>query len=281
MVNYQHGYEASAWYISEGATEGTTPATPTYLALANNVEIRELESPKPNGVRKSGSVDYASFQKGVVDPQITLTFHPTQANGLNFIVNFLSTDTSFTLVTRNSNTSTFLRRYVGCKVKSESIKVKLFPKEDVAEVTCTIWGWSIQYADVGGSSFEAIPNTAVNWSDVTIKIAAATVTDWWDSSFTVDNELYRIRDNTGTTIQIKRGTRECKGDCTRGMLTSDQAQTEIQAVEAATVTAFEIDLLAHTFVFGGGVYMDVEVANPMSDMESKKLTFQGATLTIT
>src|SRR5690348_12449781 len=91
-----HGYECAAYYILE-SSEGTTPATPSYLALANNVEIKENESPKPNGVRLSGSVDYASFQKGVVKPTITATFHPTQANGLAFIVNYLSTDSAFTL----------------------------------------------------------------------------------------------------------------------------------------------------------------------------------------
>jgi len=275
-----HGYEASAWYILE-VTEGTTPATPAYLALANHVEIKENESPKPNGVRKSGSVDYASFQKGVVKPMITVTFRPTQANGLNFLVNYLSTDNAFTLVTKNQNTGQFLRRYVGCKVKSGSVKCKLYPKEDVTEVTCEIWGWSIQYADISGSTYETIPTTAINWSDVTVKIAASTVTDWWEANFDVTNDLYRIVDNTGATTQIKRGTREAKGDITRSVSLTDQVQTEIQAVEASTVTAFEVDLLAHTFVFSGGVYTDVDVTNPITDMSSKKLSFQGATFTQT
>lgn len=280
MVNYGHGYEASAWYILE-VTEGTTPATPSYLALANHMEIKENESPAPNGVRKSGAVDYASFQKGRVKPVISLTFHPTQANGLAFLVNFLSTDNSFTLVTKNQNTGQFFRRYVGCKVKTGSIKVKIFPKEDVVELSCDVWAWSIQYADVGGSSYEAIPTTAVNWSDVTIKIGGSTVTDWWDAEFTVDNDLYLIPDNTGAVQMIKRGTRECKGNCTRGVLVTDQVQTEIQDVEAATVVTFEIDLLSHTFQFNGGVYTDIDVTNNITDMQSKKLQFQGATLTIT
>lgn len=275
-----HGYECAAYYILE-VTEGTTPTTPSYLALANHVEIKETESPHPNGVRLSGSVDYASFQKGIVKPAITMTFHPTQANGLSFLVSFLSTDSAFTLVTKNKNTGQFLRRYVGCKVKTGSVKCKLYPKEDVTEVTCEIWGWSIQYADISGSSYEAIPTTAINWSDVTVKIASSTITDWWEANFDISNDLYRVPDNTGATTQIKRGTREAKGDITRAVSLTDQVQTEFAAVEAATVTAFEVDLLSHTFVFSGGVYTDVEVTSPITDMVGKKLSFQGATFSQT
>ena len=279
MVIYTGGYEASGWYIAE-ATEGTTPAG-TYLALANNVSIKENESPKPNGVRLSGSVDYASFQKGYPKPICTMTFHPTQANGLNFIVNFLSTDTSFTFVTKNQNTNTFYRRYVGCKVKNTSVKVKLYPKEDVVEVTCEIWGWSVQFSDIG-NSYESIPTTAVNWSDVTFKLNGSTVTDWWEANFTVDNDLYRVpTPSTGATQSIKRGVRECKGDFTRPVATGDLVQAEIQAVEAATVTTFEMGLVSHTFQFNGGVYTDVDITNEMTEIQSKKLQFQGATLTVT
>ncbi|HVI39566.1 MAG TPA: phage tail tube protein, partial [Anaerovoracaceae bacterium] len=252
MPVYAGGYEASAWYIGEG-TEGTTPPG-TYLALANHATIREVESPNPNGVRKSGSVDYAVFAAGYPKPMATITFHPTQANGLNFIANFLSTDTSFTLVTKNQNTGQFYRRYVGCKVKATSVKVKLYPKEDVVEVTCEIWGWSIQYTDAGGMSYESIPTSAVNWSDVTVKIGGSTITDWWEVNFSVTNELYRVpTPSTGATQSIKRGVRDCTGDCTRPMNTLDQGQTELQAVENATVTAFEVDLVSHTFQFNGGV----------------------------
>lgn len=280
MVVYTGGYEASCWYILE-ASEGTTPAG-TYLSLSNHVSIKENESPKPNGVRKSGSVDYASFQKGYPKPMISITFHPNQANGLNFLANFISTDNSFTLVTYNQNTGTFYRRYVGCKVKTGSVKVKLYPKEDVVEITLELWGWSIQYTDIGGQSYEAIPNTAVNWSDVTFKLNSATVTDWWEANFDIDNDLYRVpTPSTGATQSIKRGVREAKGDFTRPMVTGDLGQTELQAVENATVTSFEMDLLSHTFVFTGGVYTDVDITNEMTELQNKKLQFQGAVLTVT
>ena len=279
MPVYSGGYEASAWYIAE-STEGTTP-NGTYLALANFVTIKENESPKPIGVRKSGSVDYAVFEEAYPKPIVTITFHPTLENGLNFLVNYISTDNTFSLVTKNQNTGQFYRRYVGCKVSSTQVKIKLYPKEDVVEVTCEIWGWSIQYSDISGNTYETIPSDAVNWSNVVVQLNSSTITDWWEANFSVDNDLHRVpTPSTGATQSIKRGTRECKGDFTRPVQTTDQVNTEIQAIENAVSFNFEIVLATHTFQFNGGVYTDVDVNNDMTEIQNKKLQFQGATLSV-
>ena len=275
MTNY-HGYEWSLWYDQE-VTEGTSDTTATFLALAHKSELRISEASDPVAVALSGSVDNSAFAKGVSNVTATITFNPSGANGLAFIKNFASTDNSFTLVAKAGSIFQVLR---GCKVQNITVNGSLFPSHGPVECTATIMAWTINGTQPTTPTYEAIPTSFVNWSDVAITLAGSSITTWYNFTLAINNDLFRLRSNTGVTTAIHRGRREVTCSVTRSL--TDNATTEFAASTAATSTAAVFNFVSSTAVFtlNAGVYTDVEVTHPISGMSGLKTDLKASTLTI-
>ena len=275
MTNY-HGYEWSLWYDQEG-TEGTSDTTATFLALAHKSELRISEASDPVAVAFSGSVDNTEFAKGVSNVTATITFNPSGANGLAFIKNHASKDVSFTLVAKAGSIFQVLR---GCKVQNISVNGSLFPSPGPVECTATIMAWTVNGTQPTSASYEIIPTSFVNWSDVAITLAGTLITNWWNFTLSINNDLFRLRSNTGTTTAIHRGRREVTCSVTRSL--TDNATTEFAASTAATSTAAVFNFVSSTAVFtlALGAYTDVEVTHPISGMSGLKTDLTASTLTI-
>lgn len=275
MVNY-HGREWSLWYDAE-TTEGSSDSSASFLALAQFSEIRISEAPSPVVVAKSGSVDNSSFQKGVSNITASITFNPSGANGLAFIKNYASSDTSFTLVAKAGSIFQVLR---GCKVRSISVSGSLYPDHGPVECTAEIMAWTVNGTEPTSASYESIPSTFINWSDVAITWAGSSVTDWWNFNLNLTNDLYRLRDNTGVTSAIHRGRRGVTASLVRTV--TDNTTTEFAAATAATSTAaiFNFASSSAVFTLTAGAYTDVEVTHEITGMSGKKLDLTASTLTI-
>lgn len=275
MVNY-HGYEWSLWYDAEG-TEGTSDITATFLALAHKSELRISEATDPVAVALSGSVDNTAFAKGVSNITATISFNPSGANGLAFIKNFASSDTSFTLVAKAGSIFQVLR---GCKVQNISVTGSLFPSHGPVECTATIMAWTINGTEPTTAAYESIPTSFVNWSDVAITLAGSSITTWWNFSLSINNDLFRLRSNTGVTTAIHRGRRDTSCSVTRTL--TDNATTQFAASTAATSTAAVFNFVSGTatFTLSAGAYVDVEVTHPISGMSGLKTDVKASTLTI-
>ena len=271
-----HGREWSLWYDQE-STEGTSDTGATYLALAQLAEVRISQSPSPVAVALSGSVDNSSFQKGVGNVTATITFHPSGSNGLAFIKNFASTDNAFTLIAKAGSIFQVLR---GCKVSSITVTGSLYPDHSPIEVTAEIMAWTVNGTEPTTAAYESIPSTFVNWSDLAITWAGSSVTDWWNFSLNIQNDLYRLRDNTGVTTAIHRGRREVTASLTRTV--TDNTTTEFNAARDATSTAaiFNFASSSAVFTLTAGAYTDVEVTHEITGMSGKKLDLKASTLTI-
>lgn len=275
MVNY-HGREWSLWYDSE-STEGSSDTGATYLALAQFAELRISQSPSPVAVALSGSVDNSSFQKGVGNVSASITFNPSGANGLAFIKNFASTDSSFTLVAKAGSIFQVLR---GCKVSNITVSGSLYPDHSPVECTVELIAWTVNGTEPTTAAYESIPTSFVNWSDVAITWAGSSVTDWWNFSLNIQNDLYRLRDNTGVTSAIHRGRREVGASLTRTV--TDNTTSEFNSARDATSTAAIFNFVSGsaTFTLNTGAYTDVEVTHEITGMSGKKLDLKAATLTI-
>lgn len=279
MVFYA-GYSSGVWYDGE-SVEGTTDSNAPFLNLSQRAEVTITDEPNPQAVTKSGSVDKTSFSKGVENPRINLTFTPSQASGAAFIKNFISTDTSFTLLIMiDASPDTIFARVTGCKVKRMTQSVSIYPDNTPLQVTCEIWGWAIAYSVSSGSpTFESAPSTIVNYSDVTIKKTSTTITKWWRFEWTLDNELYRQPSNTGATTGIVRGIRNITGSWS--IPAEDVGQTELD--EAKNTTAIELHFLILTddYDLDSCAYTTVEISHPLTDVVGKRMDFTVGNLTIT
>ena len=280
MVFYS-GHSVGVWYVAE-ATEGTTPtASPAFLNLAHRADVTLSDEPAPNAVTKSGSVDKTAFGKGVENPRVTMSFTPSQASGEAFIKNYISTDTSFTLLIMiDTGVDVIFARLVGCKVKRMTNSVTLYTDAKPLDVTCEIWGWSIAYVNSGLTTptFESAPSTIVNWSDITIKKTSTTLTNWWTFEWTLDNQLYRQPDNTGDTSTIARGIREITGSWSKANETVGQTELD----EAKNATAIELHFLigVDDYDLDGCAYTNVAVTHPLTDLVGTKMDFTVGNLTI-
>ncbi len=275
MTNY-HGYQWSLWYDQE-TTEGTSDTSATFLALAHKSELRISESPDPVAVALSGSVDNTAFTKGVSNVTASITFNPSGANGLAFIKNFSSTDNSFTLVAKAGSIFQVLR---GCKVQNITVSGSLFPSHGPVECTATIMAWTVNGTEPSSASYESIPTSFVNWSDVAITLAGSSITTWWNFSLSITNDLFRLRSSTGTTTAIHRGRREVTASVTRTL--TDNGTTEFAAATAATSVATVFNFVSSTAIFtlSAGAYTDVEVTHPISGMSGIKTDVKASTLSI-
>lgn len=275
MVNY-HGYEWSLWYDQEG-TEGTSDTTATFLALAHKSELRISEATDPVAVALSGSVDNTAFAKGVSNITATISFNPSGVNGLAFIKNFASSDNSFTLVAKAGSIFQVLR---GCKVQNISVTGSLYPSHGPVECTATIMAWTINGTEPTTAAYESIPTSFVNWSDVAITLAGSSITTWWNFSLSINNDLFRLRSNTGVTTAIHKGRRDVTCSVTRTL--TDNATTQFAASTAATSTAAVFNFVSGTatFTLSAGAYVDVEVTHPISGMSGLKTDVKASTLSI-
>lgn len=279
MVNYS-GREWSLWYFAE-TTEGTARPLQQYKALAQHSELRFTESPNPVIVGLSGSVDNSTISKGVSNITLSVQFVPSGANGAQFIEDFASSDTSFTLIAK---AGTIFQTFAGCKIKSVSASCKTYPDHGPLEVTAEIWAWTLSSSEPATVTYETIPSSVVNYSDVTLKLdagatASTTLTDWWETSFSIDNDLYRLRSNTGATTAIHRGIRKADISITRPI--TDSTTTEVAAATAATAYSASIAFASSTYTFTSGAFTDVEVSHPRTEMSGKRINLIASTLTIT
>ena len=282
MARFYHGFEAGVWYEQE-ATEGTTDTNATFLHLAHKTDVRISDQPNPVVVAKSGSVDNADIDQGVENPIITFTFNPSQASGAAFMKNFSSTDNSFSLLIMTDEASDIIfGRITGCKVKRISTRVQLYPSHGAVECTVEVWGWAIAYAASAGSpTFEAAPQTFLNWSDVTVKKNTVTVTDWWDFEYTIENDLFRIRNNLGVTTGIEKGRRSITGSWTHGAgVTAGVGNTELDEAKNATDVDLQIGWLSDTYDFVNAAYSEVGVTHPITEMVGIKSDFVAESLLI-
>ena len=282
MARFYHGYEAGVWYDQE-AVEGTTDSSAPFLNLAHKTEVRISDQPNPVIVAKAGDVDNTNIQKGVENPVITFTFNPSQASGAAFMKNFISTDNSFSLLVMTDEASDIIfGRITGCKVKRMSCSVRLYPTHGAVEVTVEVWGWTILYVVSGGvPTFEAVPSTFLNWSDVTVKKNTVTITDWWDFEFTVENDLFRVRNNLGVTTGMERGRRTVTGSWTHGAgVTAGVGKTELDESRDATEVDLQIAWLSDTYDFVDAAYTEVGVTHPITEMIGIKSDFTAESLLI-
>ena len=271
MPSPYHGREWSVWYVSEG-TEGTTPSAASFLSLSQHSEVSIGESPPQVIVPKSGDVDNATIRKAWTFTIIRVRGIPNTSNGKAFFKNFGSSDTSVTLVLKNQDGSPLFHRVVGCKVKRFSKTASIYPTASAVEYDAEIWGWKILNTESGGSpTYESVPNTGLNWSDCAVLISAVTVTNWYSFSWSLENDLEVIPDNTGTVTAIKRGPRQITGQIVRSV--TDVSSTEFGEAEAATAKNIRIDEVSDQYLFNNSAWTDVEIQYPLPGMAAKQLSF--------
>lgn len=281
MVEYFAGEKASIYYKSE-SVEGTTDSpTPAFLHLAHKTSVDWGNDVPSIPVRQGGGLDNADLGKGVENPIVNFSFVPSQGNGKAFIKNFLNTDTSFTLMVLIDRTTDFIFcRITGCKIKSLTPKVSLYPTPSAVECNVTIWGWTVLFTAVAGTTYEAVPNTICTWANTVIKKNTVTVTNWWEFEFTVDYELYRNRNDQGVTNGIVRGIRDVTGSLTRSVDDTEKGQTEY----AEATNATDVDL---QMSINGDLYDFVDTAseNPRvtiaQGLVGNKIDWRATSLTIT
>lgn len=282
MVEFYPGYAVGIWYIAE-VTEGTTPNSAAYLHLAHKTSLDWGNEGSPNGVRLSGSKDYADWAKGIENPTVNFTINPSQASGKAFIKNHIEASLPFTLLVMwDRGTDVVYIRITGCKVKSGNVKCELYPNAGVVEASLAIWGWKGFFTQSTGSpTFESPPSTFLNWSNVVIKRNTVVVTDWWDFDFSVENELYRNVDDQGLCNGITDGIREVSGTFTRSANdSSGVGSVEYAESVDATNVDLEMALVADLYQFVDCVYNEVRVTAPLDGIIGKKMSWKATSLTI-
>jgi hypothetical protein len=284
MVRHYAGFETGLWYIQE-VTEGVTPTTsPSFLHLAHKATLSYSSQGTPNAVEKSGDRDFTGFKKGVETYVATVSFKPSTASGQAFIKNFIDTDNSFTLLSMIDEASDVIfARFAGCKIKRISPTVQLYPTAGELEVTAEIWAMSVVYSnvDLTTPSFESAPSTFVNWSDVTVKKATVTLTNWWEFGFTMEQDLFRIPTNTGTISGIGRGRRRVNGNITiSSNATSGVGDTELGEQKDATAILFNFLIGVDDYAFTASALTNAEVDHPLTDLIAIKSDFQASTFAV-
>lgn len=271
-----HGRELAVYYDQE-VTEGTTDSAAPFLSLSQHSEVSITFAIAQVAVTKSGDVDKAAVKKGWSYPVIRITCNPNTTNGKAFIKNFSSTDNSFTLVVKDGGTGagTIFWRIPGCKVKRITPRASIYNTATALEVDIEIWGWQLLFTESGGSpTYEAVPNTFVNWSDCAVRIGGSLITNWYDFTWTLENDLEPLPDNTGAITTIKRGIRtSINGAITRSVQSTQS--TEFNAASAATDTDVRFDLVSDQYLFDNGAYEEVAVVHPISGVSSLRTSFVG------
>lgn len=282
MVRHYAGFECGLWYDEEG-TEGTTDNSAPYLHLAHKATLTYNSQGTPNAVEKSGNQDFTGFKKGVETFVANITFNPSTASGQAFIKNFIDSSASFTLMAMiDEGTNIPFARFVGCKIKRIQTNVQLYPTAGALSCTAEIWAMDMLFTESGGTpTYEAVPSTFVNWSDCTVKKATATVTNWWEFSFTVEYDLFRVPASDASISGITKGRRRVSGSVTiPSNATVGVGGTEVGEQIASTSILFNLLIGADDYAFTASALTDVEVTHPLTDLVGIKSEFQGATFSV-
>ncbi len=273
MTVFFHGYEVGLYYLDE-TTEGT-PEVGEYAALAQKSEFKLADTPNPNAVKKSGSVDNASIEAGIAKPVASVTLNPDDLGGLAFLKSRLSTDTPFTLIAKVG--STLIAVMSGCKTKRFAGNVTIFPQHSVLESTMEFDVFNITYTEPIGATFVEADDSAINWNDITIKKDSAVLTDWWDFEWSIENEIERSLDDNGNTKSLKRGPRVVTGSYTRSSTDSQIGDTEFNEAAAGTAKLVEFLIGSDTWQFTASVLNDVDITHPLTGMAGVKQAFTATT----
>ncbi len=272
-----HGNQLLIYYDPESA-EGTSRTGQTWKVLAHHSTADITEEDEPVLVKKSGSVDGTSNEKGKQKAIARITFNPSEADGKFFMKTYASSDTAVSMIFKNASGS-FLWRMVGCKVKSINPSCSKYPTHGPCSITMEIWGWKVLFTEPATTSYTSVPDGFVNWADTTVKIASVTQSLWWDWAFTITNDLDVQHDETGAVNSILRGDRELDLTITKAL--EDTASTQFgQAFSSFATVALEIDLLTDLYQFGACAYKVVQVTHARTGAAGLQLRAQPATLTI-
>lgn len=278
---YYNGFEATIYFVAE-STEGTTPTSAAFLNLAQKVEVTVTEDPNPVEVPLSGSRDFAGYGQGIDNPIINFKINPSLGSGKDFLTTYLDSNTSFTLLLMiDASPDVIFARVPGCKIKSASGRVAIYPERAPLEVDLELWGWKFLYTQTGGTpTFESAPSTFINWSNVTVKREGSTITDWWEFNWTIDYSLFRNRDNSGVTTGITRGRRVCNGNWIRSVTDSRLGNAELDEAKNATAIDLICQLVSSNLNFTDSVYKRVSITHSIDEQVGINHEFQAATFSI-
>jgi len=273
------GYLWSLWYFQE-STQGTAPTTVQYKALAQKASVEIFPNSPPNVAELSGSPDNSSFGPGVPKSNATITIKPSGANGLQFIEDFISSDNSFTLICKQGSVFQVLK---GCMVKNTEGNVKLYPDPTPLEVTLDIEYWNMTATEPSGATYESIPTSFINYTDVVLKLdaggtASTIITDWWDIQFRVENDIFREPSASGATTKLSRGRRKCSITISRALL--DSGLTDHNAEVNATAYSASISMVSTTFTFTNGAFNGTGFTHPLTDLSGRKQTLMAGTFSV-
>ncbi len=272
-----HGNQVAVYYDPE-SSEGTSRTGQVWKALAHHAEARVAEESPAVSVKKSGSVDGTSNEKGVRKVILRLTVNPSEASGKLFSKTYASSDTSLSIIVKNSG-GTFLWRLTGLKVKSITESCQKYPTPGAVSFVIELWGWAIVFTEPATTTYETIPDGHVNWNDTTVKIAAVTITIWWSWNFVITNDLDIQHDETGTVVGILRGDRDLSVSIQKAL--EDTASTQFNGAQVSFATvSIEIDLNADSYTFGATAYDGVEVIADRTRASGLELRGKPSTLTI-
>ena len=272
-----HGNQVSCYFDPESA-EGTSRTGQVWKVLAHHSEARIAEESAPVSVKKSGSVDGTSNEKGTRKVILRLTVNPSEASGKLFSKTYASSDTPVSMIIKNSG-GTFLWRLTGLKVKSITESCQKYPTAGAVSFVIELWGWAILFSEPATTTYEAIPDGHVNWNDTTVKIAAVTQSLWWSWNFVITNDLDIQHDENGAVVGILRGDRELSLSIQKAL--EDTASTQFNGAQISFATvSIEIDLNADSYTFGATAYEAVEVIADRTRAAGLELRGKPSTLTI-
>lgn len=281
MVTYYNGFQASIYFVAESA-EGTTPTSAAYLNLAQKTEVTVTQDPNPVGVRLSGSRDFAGHGVGIDNPILNFKINPSQGSGKDFLTTYLDSDTSFTLLLMiDSSPDVIFARVTGCKIKSASGRVAIYPDRAPLEVDLEVWGWTFAYTQSGGTpTFESAPSSFINWSNITVKREASTITDWWEFNWDIDYSLFRNRNSSGVTTGITRGIRTASGNWIRSITDSRLGNAELDEAKNATEVDLICMLLSSNLNFTNCAYKRVSITHSVDEQVGVNMEFEATTFSI-
>lgn len=272
-----HGNQIVSYFDPE-TTPGTSRTGQLWKVLAHHSSVTIDEVSEPVTVKKSGSVDNTSNEKGKRKVVVRINCNPSEADGAFFLKTYHSSDTALSFIFKNSG-GTFLWRVTGCYVKNVNFNATKHPQHGAATFSIELWGYLILFTEPGTTTYTAVPDGFVNWSNCTMKIAAVTQSKWWAMSFTITNDLDIQHDENGTVTDITRGDREL--DVRFQIALVDTASTQFNQAQVSFATvALEVDILADLYQFGACAYKAVTVSLDRTRLSDLELQGQPATLTV-
>lgn len=273
-----HGNQVTTYYDPE-STPGTSRTGQTWKVLAHHSIVDISDESTPVTVKKSGSVDNTSNEKGVRLVRVRITCNPSEADGKFFLKTYGSTDTSLSMIFKNSG-GTFLWRVTGCYVKTITPSCQKYPTPGACQFVVEIWGFAIVFTEPASTSYTSVPDGFVNWADTTVKIASVTQSLWWNWTFTITNDLDIQHDENGTVVAITRGDRDLDVSIDKAL--EDTASTQFNAAQVSFATvSIDILLNADTYTFGATAYSQVSVVADRTRLSGLQLKGKPSTLTIT